>query len=72
MNKEKKDLIPEDVMKKALNSINNDQLIKIGDSWTFFFAESDNFVSSPVNSYYFMSHDLSINIYFRFKWALYG
>jgi hypothetical protein len=32
MNKEKKDLTPEDVMKKVLNSINNDQLIKIGDN----------------------------------------
>jgi hypothetical protein len=32
MNNRKKDFTSENAMKKALNSINNDQLIKIGDS----------------------------------------
>jgi hypothetical protein len=32
MNNEKKNLTPEDVMKKELNSINNNFLIKIGNT----------------------------------------
>lgn len=59
-------------MKKSLNSINNDRLIKIGDNWEFFFLEDNDPISSPVDTYYFRSRDLSINISLRLKWALYG
>lgn len=37
-----------------------------------FFLEDDDFIASPVTSYYFMSHDLSINSTLRLKWSLYG
>jgi hypothetical protein len=59
-------------MKKVLNSINNDQLIKIGDNWIFSFLEEDYFQSSPVTPHHLTCHDLSINISLQLKWALYG
>lgn len=60
------------IVKNSLNLINNNHLIKIGDNWEFFFLENNDFISSPINSYYFTSHDLSINISLRLKWSLYG
>lgn len=59
-------------MKKDLNLIKNNYLIKIGNNWEFFFLEDNEPIASPVNSYYFLSQDLSINISLRLKWALYG
>jgi hypothetical protein len=59
-------------VKDLLNSVNNDLLIKIGNNWDFFFLEEDEFISSPVNSYYFLAQDLSINMFLSLKWARYG
>lgn len=65
-------LTPVYIVKELLNSINNDRLIKIGEKWEFFFLEEDDLIPSPVNSYYFRSRDLSINVSLRLKWSLYG
>lgn len=59
-------------MKKDLNIIKNDKLIKVGQNWDFFFLEDDDYISSPIIPHYFMCHDMSINLSLRLKWALYG
>jgi hypothetical protein len=66
MNKEKKEFTSEDATRAALNSINNDRLIKIGNNWVFTFLKED-FQSSPVTPHHFSSCDLSVNIRLELK-----
>jgi hypothetical protein len=71
MDEERKDLFQEELMRKAfkktLNSINNDQLIKIGDNWVFSLDEEEDFQNSPVTPHHFISRGLSINVCLELK-----